>query len=105
MNYLPEIHKDFKKRFPEIAKHYDTLAQSCNDWGPLDSKTRRLVKLGISAGLNSEGAVRSHVRRALDEGISPDELRHAILLAFTTAGYPEMNAAMKWAEEVIGKYK
>jgi alkylhydroperoxidase/carboxymuconolactone decarboxylase family protein YurZ len=105
MNYLPEIYQDFRKRFPEIARHHDTLAQSCNNWGPLDSKTRRLVKLGIAAGLNSEGAVRSHVRRALEEGISPDELRHAVLLAFTTAGYPAMNAAIKWAEEVIGKYK
>lgn len=105
MSYLPEIYQDFKNNFPEISKHYDTIAQSCNKWGPLDSKTQRLIKLGIAAGLNSEGAVRSHVRRALEEGLSPDELRHAVLLAFTTAGYPAMNAAMKWTEEVISKNK
>ena len=105
MSYLPEIYKDFKEHFPEIAKHYDTLAQGCNESGPLDARTKRLVKLGIATGLNSEGAVRSHVRRALEEGVSPDELRHAVLLAFTTAGYPAMNAAMKWAEEVIRKHK
>ena len=39
-----------------------------------------LVKPGIAAGINSEGAVRSHVPRVLEEGISPDELRHAVLL-------------------------
>ncbi len=104
MNYLPEIYQDFKKRFPEIARQYDTIAQSCNEWGSLDSRTRRLIKLGVSIGLHSEGAVRSHVRRALEEGLSPDEIRHAILIAFTTTGYPAMNAAMKWAEEVISKH-
>jgi alkylhydroperoxidase/carboxymuconolactone decarboxylase family protein YurZ len=39
-------------------------------------------------GLNSEGGVRSHTRRALEEGVTADELRHAVLLTFTTAGFP-----------------
>jgi alkylhydroperoxidase/carboxymuconolactone decarboxylase family protein YurZ len=38
-------------------------------------------------------------------GISPDELRHVVLLAFTTAGFPTMIAAMKWVEEVIVKHE
>lgn len=105
MGYLPEVYKDFRSKFPEIANKYDDLAISCHGWGSLDKKTRRLIKLGITIGLNSDGGVRSHVRRALDEGISPDEIRHAILLAFTTAGFPYMIAAMEWAEEVISKHK
>jgi 4-carboxymuconolactone decarboxylase len=105
MGYLPEIYKEFNKQFPEVAKAYDVLAASCHDWGPLDEKTRQLVKLGIAIGLSSEGAVRSHSRRALQEGISPDELRHAVLMALTTAGFPAMIASMKWVEEVIEKEK
>ncbi len=105
MGYLPGIFEEFKERFPELANSYDALAQSCHQWGPLDAKTRRLVKLGIAIGLSSDGAVRSHTRRALDEGISADELRHAVLLAFTTAGFPTMIAGMKWVEEVIEKHK
>ena len=105
MKYLPEVYKDFKKQFPEISKAYDALALSCHQAGPLDKKARRLVKLGIAIGLNYEGGVRSHARRALEEGISPEEIRHAVLLAFTTAGFPYMIAAMKWAEEVIEKSK
>jgi len=61
------------------------------------------VKLGIAIGLSSEGAVRSHSRRALQEGISPNELRHAAIMALTTAGFPAMIASMKWVEEVIEK--
>ncbi|MBI2836539.1 MAG: carboxymuconolactone decarboxylase family protein [Chloroflexi bacterium] len=103
MTYLPDIYKEFRHQFPDIAREYDKLALACHQWGPLDEKTRRLVKLGIAIGLCSDGGVRSHVRRALDEGITEAELRHAVLLAFTTAGYPTMIAAMKWVEEVIDK--
>jgi 4-carboxymuconolactone decarboxylase len=103
MGYLPEIYKEFNQQFPEVAKAYDVLAADCHGWGPLDEKTRRLIKLGIAIGMSSEGAVRSHSRRALKEGISPGELRHTVLMALTTAGFPAMIASMKWVEEVIEK--
>jgi 4-carboxymuconolactone decarboxylase len=103
MTYLPDIYKEFQQQFPEIAKAYDELAFKCHGWGPLDEKTRRLIKLGIAIGSSSEGGVRSHARRALAEGVTDDEIRHAVLLAFTTAGFPTMIAAMKWVEKVIQK--
>ena len=105
MNYLPDIYQEFQQQFPDVAKAYDDLAAKCHDWGPLDEKTRRLIKLGVAIGLSSEGAVRSHARRALEEGITADELRHTVLLALTTAGFPTMIASMKWVEEVIEKHQ
>lgn len=103
MGYLPDVYKDFVKQYPDINKAYDSLANGCHKAGPLDKKARRLIKLGISIGLNSEGAVKSHTRRALEDGVTLDELRHAVLLAFTTAGFPYMIAAYRWVEEVIAK--
>jgi 4-carboxymuconolactone decarboxylase len=103
MSYLPDIYRDFRRQFPEIARGYDDLAVKCHDWGPLDKKAQRLVKLGVAIGLSSEGGVRSHARRALEEGITADEIRHAVLLAFNTGGFPAMIAAMKWVDEVIEK--
>jgi 4-carboxymuconolactone decarboxylase len=103
--YLPIIYKEFQQQFPEVAKAYDELGVKCHGWGPLDAKTRRLIKLGTAVGLSSEGAVRSHARRALAEGVTIDELRHAVLIAFTTVGFPTMIAAMKWVDEVIDKHK
>jgi alkylhydroperoxidase/carboxymuconolactone decarboxylase family protein YurZ len=103
MEYLPEVFKEFQKKYPDINKAHDDLADKCYQWGPLDKKTLRLIKVGIAIGLNSEGAVRSHARRALQEGITQDELRHAILMGLTTVGFPQMIAAQKWVEEVIEK--
>jgi len=103
MTYLPYVYRDFQQQFPEIARAYDELAVKCHNWGPLDKKSRRLIKLGIAIGLSSEGSVRSHARRALEEGVTADEIHHAVLLAFSTAGFPTMIAAMKWVDEVIEK--
>ena len=105
MEYLPEVYKEFQQQFPEVANLHDKLAQKCVNWGPLDAKANRLVKLGIAIGLNSEGAVRSHARRALEEGITADEIRHTVLLSFTTVGFPTMIASLKWINEVIEKHK
>jgi alkylhydroperoxidase/carboxymuconolactone decarboxylase family protein YurZ len=37
--------------------------------------------------------------------MTAEELRHAVLLALTTAGFPTMIAAMKWVDEVIEKHR
>ncbi len=105
MDYLPEIYKEFEKYHPEMAEAYSKLAGASFKSGPLDEKTCELVKMGIAIGLSSEGAVRSHARRALANGFSAAEVRHAVLLAITTAGFPTMIASMKWVNEVIDKNK
>lgn len=104
MDYLPEVYKGFQQRFGTVAKAYDELATRCHEAGPLDARSRRLVKLAVAVGLSSEGGVRSHTRQALDEGISAGEICHTVLLALTTAGFPAMIAAMKWADEAIEKH-
>ncbi|MCL5109613.1 MAG: carboxymuconolactone decarboxylase family protein [Chloroflexi bacterium] len=101
MGYLPDVYQHFNRDHPELARLYGELADKCHEAGPLDDRTRRLVKLGIAVGLNSEGAVRSHTRRALEAGIPAAEVEHVIVLALTTAGFPTMIAAYKWAHEVI----
>lgn len=105
MTYIPDIYREFQHQFPAINKAYDDLALKCHAWGPLNDKTRRLIKLGIAIGLSSEGSVKSHARRALTEGATVDELRHTVLLSLTTVGFPTMIAAMKWVDEVIEKHE
>jgi alkylhydroperoxidase/carboxymuconolactone decarboxylase family protein YurZ len=101
MKYSPAIYEKFKKEFPQVASSFDKLAQDCHEWGPLDKKSRRLVKLGIAIGLGTEGDIQSHALQALDEGLTADELRHAVILSLTTAGFPAMIVAMRWVEDVI----
>jgi len=48
-----------------------------------------------------EGAVHSQVRKALDAGVTPDEIRQAIMLGLTSLGFPGMMAALTWAEDIL----
>ena len=101
--YLPKTFENFSKNYPEIVQHYDKLGSICRNAGPLDNKSQDLIKLGIAIGVNSRGAVMSAVRKALASQASPEEINHAILLSITTTGFPNMIAAMGWAQEVLDK--
>ncbi|MDQ3659210.1 MAG: carboxymuconolactone decarboxylase family protein [Actinomycetota bacterium] len=100
-DYLPEVYQQFGRRFPRVKESFDALGAAEHEAGPLPEKERRLVKLGIAVGAESEGAVRSHVRKLLNTGASEVEILHTIVLALTTIGFPATNAALGWAEEVL----
>jgi alkylhydroperoxidase/carboxymuconolactone decarboxylase family protein YurZ len=89
--------------YPEVGKAYEELGNSVNQAGPLDAKTRALVKLGICIGARMEGAAHSHVRKALAAGCTPQEIRHAVLQATTTVGFPNMMAGLSWVDDVLGE--
>jgi alkylhydroperoxidase/carboxymuconolactone decarboxylase family protein YurZ len=97
---LPSAAGDIAKNHPELWKAYAALGKTAADAGPLDLRARRLVKLALAIGAGSEGAVHSHARRALDEGMTAAELKHAALLAITTIGFPRAIAALSWIEDV-----
>ena len=99
--YLPKPFQEFKRQYPEITNLYEELGIKCQSAGPLDAKTRYLINLGIEVGAVSPGAVKSHARKALEQGATREELHHALLLALTTVGFPAMIAAIGWVEEVI----
>ena len=84
-------------------KGYRKLGKTCRDAGPLEEKYQDLIKLGIAVGANSRGAVMSSTRKALASGATPDEIIHAVLLSLTTAGFPNMIAALGWTDEVLSK--
>jgi alkylhydroperoxidase/carboxymuconolactone decarboxylase family protein YurZ len=99
--YLPEVYERFGAAFPDVMQALDALAQQLHEAGPLSGRERRLAKLGIAIGRESEGAVRSHARKALAEGIEPAAILHTALLAISTAGYPAAMAAYGWVNEVL----
>jgi 4-carboxymuconolactone decarboxylase len=102
-DYLPEVYQHFQRRFPAVKEAFDALGTAEHDAGPLGEKERRLIKLGIAVGAESEGGVRSHVRKLLGIGVTEEEILHSIVLALTTIGFPATNAALSWAEQVLSE--
>ena len=103
MKQLPKRFTKFQKDFPEVAKAYEELGTAVHKAGPLNEKTRALIKLAISTGAGMEGAVHSHTRKAIEAGCTKEEIKHTVMLALPTIGFPATMAVMSWVEDLIEK--
>lgn len=101
MTKLPEQYLNIKKKFKGYFKAVDNLGKAAKAAGPLNKKTAHLIQLAAAAAVKSEGAVHSHTRRALEAGAKPEEIQHAIILLTSTIGFPNVSAALSWADDVI----
>ena len=99
---LPGRFVEFGNKYPSIMSAYEALGAATQKAGPLTLRERTLVKLAIAVGARLEGAVHSHARRALEVGCTPEEIRHVVLLAATTVGFPSMMAALSWVDDILG---
>lgn len=95
----PRTYKDFIARFPKLNQAWDLIGQAGDD-GPLDEKTRRLIKLGIAVGAQREGAVHASVRKGLAQGVTKEEMEQVVALAAGTIGLPTAVAAFTWIRDI-----
>lgn len=102
---IPKRYLKFGEDYPEILNAYEKLGEAVQNSGPLEKKTKALIKLSISIGAKMEGAVHSHTRKALEAGCSEEEIKQVVLLSLPTLGFPSMMAAMTWVEDVFEKKK
>ncbi|MBW7888589.1 MAG: carboxymuconolactone decarboxylase family protein [Bacteroidetes bacterium] len=103
MAQIPKRYTKFLEDFPAVGKAYEELGKAAHEAGPLDEKTRALIKLAISIGARMEGAVHSHARKALKAGAVKEELLHVAVLSLPTIGLPSAMAALDWVEDVTEK--
>lgn len=94
---LPSTFKAFLAKFPELGEAHERVAKAVQAAGPLDPKTLELIKIGICLGAGLESGLRSHVRRAGQNGATQAEIEQAILLGMNTCGFPRTVAAWSWA--------
>jgi selenide, water dikinase len=70
-------------------KFFDFL-QSANAPGALDARTKRIVAIALSVLARCEPCVKSHVKKARQEGLSQDEIDEAAWMAISFGGSPTM---------------
>ena len=101
MSKLPKVYRKFQEEYPQVSAAYESLGQSAAESGPLDEKTRELIKLGMAAARGSESAVQSHVHRARSAGATAQEIEHTILIGVNTLGFPSMMTALSWVKDAL----
>lgn len=95
LDYMKENHKEIY----EAYKNYGRLVHEKG--GPLDEKTRWLIKVALSTDCKNEFSLRTHILKALKSGCTKEEIEHVILLVGPTAGFPTMMRGLLVLREVI----
>ena len=72
-------------------------------WGDptIPWKTRSMVTLTMMVALHREEEFKLHLRPALRNGVTVEELRSLLLQTSVYAGVPAANAAFRWVKEVL----
>lgn len=71
----------------------------------LPRATRSLVNIGMLVALNRPHELRVHLRGALNNGCSEEEIREVLLQSVAYCGFPAAIDGMKVASEVIAAFK
>ena len=98
---LPPPVEDFRTEYASVWKAFTELGDQCHKAGPLDEKTRRLVKVALCVGGGLEGGAHSAVRNALASGCTKDEIRHVAVLGISTIGFPATVRALTWISDCL----
>jgi 4-carboxymuconolactone decarboxylase len=90
---------EFNRPFEELVNQY------CfgEIWGRpgLDRKTRSIVTLSMLTGLNRPNQIRAHVKGAIANGVSKEELQELFLQAAIYCGVPAAVDSFRIAREVF----
>ncbi|MCA1780045.1 MAG: carboxymuconolactone decarboxylase family protein [Xanthomonadaceae bacterium] len=49
--------------------------------------------------------MRSHVRRAVESGVSAEEIEHVLILGVNSIGFPSSVAAWQWGRQVLKDFE
>ena len=71
----------------------------------LDLQTRSIVTVSMLIALKAHDALKGHFRGALNNGVTPSQLREIVIHSAAYCGYPAALSAMKVAKEVIANYR
>ncbi len=90
---------DFNSAFQDLLTRYA--------WGEiwtrpgLPRQTRSLITVAMLVALNREDELRMHLRAALNNGVTQDEIREVLLQTAIYCGVPAANSAFRIAQEIF----
>jgi len=89
MRDVHDIYTTFKHEFPELSERINATSHAIHvGGGPLDERTRALLKVAIAAAGGHLTALETHVVAAREAGVADDEIVHALLMLVSTCGFP-----------------
>jgi 4-carboxymuconolactone decarboxylase len=92
---------DFSRPFQEFI----TRAAWGEAWTRpgLERRERSMVTLAVLTALRAENEIPMHVRAALRNGLTPDEIREVLIHTAVYAGVPAANSAFALAQKTLAE--
>jgi 4-carboxymuconolactone decarboxylase len=103
------VDRSLAQASPFMRPMQELVTEYC--WGAvwtrpgLDRKTRSLVNLGMLTALGSEHELGVHVRGALTNGATEEEIQETLLQAAVYCGVPAAMAAFRIAQKAIEQHQ
>jgi 4-carboxymuconolactone decarboxylase len=94
---------DFTRPFQEFV----TIAAWDGVWNRpgLDRKTRSIINLAVLTALGRSHELALHVRGALANGVTPEEMREIFIQLAGYAGFPAAVEAFRTAQPIIAEHR
>ena len=92
---------DFSRPLQDLVTEYCWGAVWTRDG--LDGRTRSLLNLAMLTALNRMPELATHVRGAITNGCSPEEIREALLQTAIYCGVPAALESFRVAEKVLAE--
>jgi len=102
--YVLDYHKKMAKAdFPVLQAANDMVSAAYLDERTLDRKTKELIFIvSLTVMRASKGHIQSHIRVALDLGVTPTQVLEAIEIALPEAGIVAFQTGFDAWQEVVG---
>jgi len=78
------------EEYPGIAQGFGTMHKAAGEKGALDPKQKELIALGIAITIRCEGCIACHVKDAIENGASQEEIVETIGVSVVMGGGPSV---------------
>jgi AhpD family alkylhydroperoxidase len=92
--------RNLRSGAPEVMKAFANIAQSALAPKALDRKTKELIAVGISVAVRCDDCIGFHVKAAIEQGASQEEVTEAL----ATAIYMGAGSSVMYATHALDAY-
>ena len=89
-NDLSALLRNLRGAAPEVMKGFANIAQAAIVTKALDTKTKELIALGIAVAVRCDNCIAFHVKAAVEQGATRDEISETLGMAIYTGAGPSV---------------
>jgi AhpD family alkylhydroperoxidase len=87
---LSPLLRDLRGGAPEVMKAFSAIAQAATAAKALDAKTKELIALGIAVAIRCDDCIAFHVKAAVEQGASKEEISETLGMAIYMGAGPSV---------------